>query len=320
MPIPKQCITVRTYQEFIDDVQRFKNSHFRFLIVLGNPGISKTQTIHRILGNCMIYSGGRPTAYQFYCDLYFHRNEFVILDDLTPKFYMDHVTNSMLKILTDSVETKIMQWNTAKTNHDESNVPASFATKSRVVIIANDWESVGKHIQALESRAYMVHFAPTMQEIHHQVAKGGWFKDQEIYDWIWEHRYLMDELDMRLYAKLLEQKQAGADWKSRGLQMFIGNDRTRQVIELLEDPALTTNNQRSKRFMDLGYGARSTFYECLKHLKHYNEKDDTTKSPNLADYPAAEPDPEPEIDDPDPQTELMEPDESKFQLKLYKGR
>jgi len=68
-----------------------------------------------------------------------------------------------------------------------------------------------------------------------EVGRRGWF-EQEVFDFIWDHRHFITKPDMRLYKKIEEQKKAGAEWRKRGLEMFIGDERMRRVAELLEDP------------------------------------------------------------------------------------
>jgi hypothetical protein len=87
---------------------------------------------------------------------------------------------------------------------------------------------------------------------------------------------------MRLYVKIAEQKQAGAPWQKRGLEMLLGSQKMMRIAELLEDTKLTSNKQRAVEFQNRGYGSRSTFYELLKAFKHYDAaKADNSPPPSL---------------------------------------
>lgn len=265
---PCHSIRINNYKEFREDIQRFAEGKHNALIVLGNTGIGKSEAIRKALSHKLIYEGGEPSAFQFYCDLYEHRDGFVILDDVSPKFFMDHNTNSYLKILTNTVLRKTMGWPTSKLG-PSSDPPNHFETQSRVVILTNEWKSINEHVRAIEGRFFSIRFEPDATEVHLEIARGGWFYDQEVYDFIWSYLPLITKPDMRYYVKIAEQKQAGAHWRKRGLEMLIGDERMQRVAELLEDQALSSNKQRAIEFVSRGYGARSTFYECLKHFENY---------------------------------------------------
>jgi hypothetical protein len=278
---PAHSIRIDNYQEFRDDIRRFAEGKYNALIVLGNTGLSKSETVKEMVQHYLIYEGGNPTTFQFYCDLHRHIDDFVILDDVSSKFFRDHLTNSYLKQLTNTREIKSLRWPTS-TLSEFTDPPNHFETRSRVVILTNEWESLNEHVRALEGRAYSIVFDPTPTEVHLEVGRRGWFRDQEVYDFVWEYRRLITKPDMRLYVKIAEQKRAGAPWRKRGLEMLIGDERMQRVAELLEDSNIASNKQRAVEFEKRGYGGRTTYYECLNFFRHYGAaKADQSPSPNL---------------------------------------
>lgn len=278
---PAHSITVETYREYRDDIKRFADGKYNFLLVVGGTGLSKTETLKAMIGgNPLHYEGGEPTPFQFYCDLYEHLDEFVILDDVSSKFYKAHKTNSYLKILTNTVREKTIRWPTA-TLGETTTPPNIFSTTSRVIILTNDWQTSSAHVRALEGRAMSIVFDPSPTEVHCEVGRRGWFKDQEVYDFIWENRTWITSPDMRVYNKIAEQKKAGAAWRKRGLQMLIGNDRLLKVAAILQDPSLKNNSERCRRFIELGYGGKTLFYECLQQFTKYKPADPNVPPPRL---------------------------------------
>jgi hypothetical protein len=278
---PAHSIRIDNYREFRDDVRRFAEGKYNALIVLGNTGLSKSETVKEMVQHYMIYEGGNPSAFQFYCDLHKHIDDFVILDDVSSKFFKDHLTNSYLKQLTNTREVKSLRWPTS-TLTEFSDPPNHFETRSRVVILTNEWESLNEHVRALEGRSYSIVFDPTPTEVHLEVGRRGWFKDQEVFDFVWEYRRFFTKPDMRVYVKIAEQKKAGAPWRKRGLEMLLGSQKMQRVAELLEDTKLTSNKQRAVEFQNRGYGSRSTYYELLKSFKHYDAaKADNSPPPSL---------------------------------------
>lgn len=282
---PAHAITVRTYQEFRDDIQVFAQGRYNFTIVIGATGIAKTETVREMLGQGnYLELNGSPSAWRFYQLLYENRNKFVVLDDVTPKFFRDDKTVSMLKHLTNTVPVKTLRWATTSAGVG-MEYPSEFVTTSRVIVLANAWDSVDEHIRALEGRAFTMRFDPTPTEVLHEVSRRGWFHDQEVYDYIWEHRRFITQPDMRLFGKLSEQRKAGRPWKKRGLEMIIGNEQLVNVAQLLADPKYTSNRQRMKAFVDLGYGGRTHFYDLLNEFRFYREADPNAAPPQLPHEP-----------------------------------
>lgn len=269
---PEHCNTITNYQEFRDEIQRFADGHYQCLLVIGGPGLGKSEAVKSTLKNYLSIEGGEPTPFQFYKDCYDHRGQPIVLDDVSPKFYKDYNTNSYLKILTNSKRVKTLGWHTAAL--DGTDYPTSFKTTSKVVILANDWDDASPHMKALGSRAQVIIFDPSPAEVHLEIARGGWFHDNEVYEYVWARRRLITRPDMRLYKKLQEQKNAGAPWKKRGLELLIGDARLQKVAELLQDKTLTSNKQRCDAFMKLGLGGRTLFYELLSEFRFYKIEDD----------------------------------------------
>ena len=50
-------------------------------------------------------------------------------------------------------------------------------------------------------------------------------------------------------------------------------------------PNPTSNKQRAERFIELGYGGRTMFYDCLKYFRYYNTaKADDSPPLKLSDF------------------------------------
>ena len=101
---------------------------------------------------------------------------------------------------------------------------------------------------------------------------GKWFWDQDVYDFVWENLRLITKPNMRLYVKIAEQKKAGRPWQKRGLEMIVGDGRLLKIGTLLADKNYRNNTERCKKFVELGWGSRSTFYNMLKEFRFYNTK------------------------------------------------
>ncbi|WP_254508754.1 hypothetical protein [Anatilimnocola floriformis] len=55
---PKHAVTIHTYKEFREDVRRFADGKFNFLIVIGTAGLGKTETVKEQVEDYVEFSGG----------------------------------------------------------------------------------------------------------------------------------------------------------------------------------------------------------------------------------------------------------------------
>lgn len=278
---PEHAIVVDNYAELRDDFEAFAEGKYNFLIVIGNNGLGKSETIKELLAaanRTHVVFEGSPSEFKFYCDLYDNLNATVILDDVDPKFFRQSKSITYLKQLTETRTVKTLRWPTASTGEGKE-YPSSFETTSRAIVLTNEWDSINEHVRAIEGRATTICFEPTPEEVHKEV--GRWFQDQEVYDYVWENRRLITKPNMRLYVKLLEQKRAGRPWRKRGLEMLVGDTRLSKIAEVLASPEYKTNNQRRKAFEERGYGTRSTFYKLLKEFRYYTATTSLDASPTL---------------------------------------
>lgn len=270
--LPEHALTVRTYAEFQGDVKKLAEGRYNFLLIIGNSGLSKTRTVEDTLGDACAIISGTPTSWRFYQWAYDNLDKTLVLDDVAGKFFRSDVTNSLLKALTDTRAEKTIQWPTTSAG-EEKEYQSKFTTRSRVIILVNDWDSADEHVRAIEGRATTLIFQPSFTEVHSAVAE--WFTDQEVFDYVYEHRRFCVKPNMRLYVKALEQKQAGSPWRKRTLEMLIGDERMQQIATLLADERYTSNQQRCKAFERAGYGGSTTFYKLLAEFKNLVPDDDS---------------------------------------------
>jgi hypothetical protein len=277
---PDHAVVINNYAEFRDDVQAFADGKYNFLIIIGRTGLGKTETVQEIVGPGHLLFESQQSAWAFYRDVYRNSHATVIMDDVAVAFYRNSVCLSLLKQLTNTKPVKTLHWPTAQAGEDRA-IPSAFDTRSQVVLITNDWDSVNEHIRAIEARAFIIVFDPTPEEVHFEVGRRGWFRDQEVYDFIWHYRRFISRPDMRAYQRIAEQKQAGRPWRKRALEMLIGDERLQQIAKLLYDPRFLSNKARAAEFVKRELGVRSTFYRLLREFRFYKCVNPNTKPPKL---------------------------------------
>jgi hypothetical protein len=261
--IPRGARRLRTYKEFESYLVSFVQGHYRFLWIVGRPGLCKSESIKAALRCLQVYyrQGGKLTPLKFYTDCFAFRGQPIVLDD--PDALLGTKLGLRLIVaLCDSAAVRMMSYGT--TSRALGDVPPVFFTNSPVCIIANFAPSD----EALRSRAIMLYFDPTNTEIHRQTAK--WFWDQEIHDWFGQHLARLDPIDVRWYLDAASDKAAGRDWRQLLLKAH-GIDRASIIVQDLEqDPACPSRDAKAARFVEMMGGAkgasRATYFRLRQRL------------------------------------------------------
>ena len=140
----------------------------------------------------------------------------------------------LLKCLCQTEEEKAVAWHSDARSLERQGIPSEFTTKSRVVIISNDWQTLNKNVAALQDRGHVLLFQPSAAEVHEQA--GRWFDDEEIYQWFATNLHRVREPSLRHYVRAKELKAAGMDW-TEVLAAEDENPRARLAAELLASAA-----------------------------------------------------------------------------------
>ncbi len=257
---PEQAFTVTTYDELHRFVRAFADGHLNLLILVGAAGIAKSQTVRKAVGAGACWIEGNATPFGIYTELYKHRGELVVIDDVD-SLYTDRSAVRLLKCLCQTDPQKSIAWHSAAAGTDE--IPRQFQTTSRVVIIANDWKTLDQNVAAVQDRGHLVIFEPTAEEVHRQVAE--WFWDQKIYDWFADHLHLIPNPSMRNYLRAAELQASGINWVQHLLSEI--PPKTRLVAELGADPQYQTANECIQAFAERGGGSRATYFNHKKRLR-----------------------------------------------------
>jgi hypothetical protein len=142
---------------------------------------------------------------------------------------------------------------------ERHGIPREFVTKSRVIIICNDWRTLNNNVAALQDRGHVLVFQPSAAELHRQA--GEWFKDTEIYEWFGKNLHRMREPSFRYYVRAGELKAAGMDWKE-ALEIEEDNRRARLAAEILASGAYNSTGEMVRAFVQQGGGCRATFFSA----------------------------------------------------------
>src|SRR5277367_3336221 len=170
-------IHLTTYQRLEAYVRAFAEGHFHLLILIGEGGLGKSRSVRAALGGQGCWIEGNATPFGMYAKLYRHRDEFIVIDDVDG-LYGDRSVVRLLKCLCQTEEEKTVAWHSDARGLERQGIPREFTTKSRVVIVANDWKMFKTNVAALQDRGHVVFFELSAAEVPAQA--GTWFDDPEI--------------------------------------------------------------------------------------------------------------------------------------------
>ena len=259
---PEKAVPVTTYERLETYLRAFAEGHFHLLVLVGSAGLSKSRSVKAVLGGKACWIEGNATPFGMYVKLYRHRDQFVVIDDVDA-LYADRSGVRLLKCLCQTEEEKAVAWHSDARSLERQGIPREFTTKSRVVIISNDWQTLNKNVAALQDRGHVLHFEPGALEVHREA--GRWFDDAEIYRWFGENLHRVREPSLRHYVRARELKAAGMDWTAV-LAVEDENPRARLAAELLASTAYGSTAARVKAFVEQGGGCRATFFNYRRYL------------------------------------------------------
>ncbi|MCE9567118.1 MAG: hypothetical protein K8U57_34380, partial [Planctomycetes bacterium] len=205
---PEHAVDVTTYADLNRFLNAFGSGHLNLLILLGLPGVGKSQAARRVLSKDTTgWVEGHATGFGLYCATHEHRDKPLVIDDVD-SLYRDRAAVRLLKGLCQTDPTKTVGWYSDAKTLDRDGIPKSFSTTSRVCLIANEWKTLSVNVAAIEDRGCVLHFTPDALEVHRMAAT--WFWDQEVHDFIGESIALLSGTpSFRTYTTAAQFKAAG---------------------------------------------------------------------------------------------------------------
>ena len=205
------------------------------------------------LGGKGCWIEGNATPFGMYAKLYRHRDEFVVIDDVDA-LYADRSGVRLLKCLCQTEEEKAVAWHSDARSLERQGIPREFTTKSRVVIISNDWKTLNKNVAALQDRGHVrVVSSPAPPRSTPRRGRGSTTR-----------RFTRGlpptctgcvQPSLRHYVRARELKAAGMDWTEILAAEGDDNRRARLAAELLASDAYDSIEARVRRSSSRGEGA-----------------------------------------------------------------
>lgn len=240
------------------------------LIVVGPPGRGKSRMFTDAMGRPDIDYAlfrGHATAFQMYRKLFACRDLPVLIDDVHDAL-REKDKRSLLMSLTENEQLKTICWESSSgrlVTEEGDAIPTRFQTRSRTCVLTNHLGEIDKYMAPLISRAFVIEFCPSKDEIHRYAAR--WFDDVEIHDFVGQHLPVIADLDLRDYGQALTLKRHGEDWKQMLLNRWTDNSKLSVVMQVIADPTLATFEQRVDQFHRQTGASRRTFAYLLAKLR-----------------------------------------------------
>jgi hypothetical protein len=261
--LPLHAIRLQTYSDLEQYARAFAQGHLNLLIICGSAGLGKSKSIRDAVGAQAFCIDGNASPFGIYLAAYEHRGQPLILDDVDG-LYRDRTGVRLLKTLCQTDRIKSLSWETNATALLRNGIPRHFTTTSRVVMIANHWQSVSADVAALEDRGHFLLFEPTALEVHRRA--GTWFWDQQIYDYVGDHLHLMAQHSLRTYVLAWELRKAGLDWRRSVLSRCLSGTAL-EVARLKADSSYADEAARVQAFVASGAGCRATYFNHAGKLR-----------------------------------------------------
>ena len=159
-----------------------------------------------------------------------------------------------------------MAWHSDARGLERQGIPREFTTRSRVAIIANEWQTLSRNVVALQDRGHVLFFRPSPLEVHRQTAT--WFWDQEVFDFVAAHLHLVAHPSLRTYVLAWELKTAGLDWAQAVLNRCVSGAAL-EVAKLKANASFESEEARVRAFVAADFGCRASYFTYAKKLKPY---------------------------------------------------
>jgi len=167
---PEHRLDILFRVKVLQIVEAFARGALNLLILLGGHGLGKSRSVRQALPGPACWLEGNTSVFGLYCQLWRHRHQPVILDDLDG-LYASRDGIRLLKCLTQTESSKQVSWHTEAPTLLRDRIPQEFSTTSQVAIIANDRKTLNRNVADFWDRGYVLLFQPGAAEVHAQTDK-----------------------------------------------------------------------------------------------------------------------------------------------------
>ena len=263
---------ISDYEQLSEIAASFSEGKLDRLLIVGTPGLFKTETIRRSMNPGYLYLRGRSSPISLYEELCRGVGRPVVIDDCEVMMG-DKNAQEILRDLLETSDVKTITWRTQSHVLKEKKLPTFFTTISPCCIIANGIGK-GRVWDAILSRVKVFHFEPTWEQVLDYMEN--WFPDKEILELARSNQQELGTPDGRRLVNAADLKNAGlknVDWQNH-LRAEVTLSRQsiqeeNQVFDFLRTLLLDESLQPKERvelFCDETKRSRASFFRYQKKL------------------------------------------------------
>ena len=251
----------------------FRNNNIDLLILEGIGGLSKSRIVEDSMKDReYLKIVSHVTPMKLYILGFEHQNQPIVFDDCDCLLQNDSNV-ALLKMFCDTSETKEINWFTTASKLEEEGVPSRYETRSKVIIICNNFNEITQKISSLRDRGFFLQFNPTNEEIltkmkeilpevHKELSIG---EKTQVYQVVESYANVAD-ISLRTLIKGLslykECKAKGLDWRKILLEGLEISPKLVLLDKILRD--YEKESERIEAWIGAGYSRRNYYEYKLK--------------------------------------------------------
>jgi hypothetical protein len=278
---PEHCTELTTYSGLQWFAEGWTRRSLGNLILVGSPGIGKTETIRKVAGKTPLLIEGMGSGVHVYQQVHewviVQQNDgAIILDDADPIFCTLAGQTFMKELMLDKANRPV-SWGTDYRKLSQNNIPTQFRMSNPVCIILNRWKTFNEHLTAVENRGSLLYANFSPEEVHNYV--GTWFLTTRpsglVYDFVARFLPLIRQPNIREFYEeplknLLTEYNLGranpeGNWQRMIMKKLVKPKELESALLFCDD--YPSNAARAKAFEQMGLGCKRTFYRHVKKLR-----------------------------------------------------
>ena len=251
-------VTIKDYEKLNKYMTAFGSKALNLMIIVSRGGLGKTFLAEEaLMEEAPIIFTGHVTPLGMYKELLERNKEeqdFIVIFDDVDSLMLNKTNVALLKQLCDTREEKTIRYSTTSPILNEND--KEFETKCKVLMLMNDVKTDDKNLDALLTRAHLIIFDPPDTDVIRHMKTFG--KDNQILDFIETYAPFSKSLNLRVYKRAVELKEAGLDWRDEVVNELKIDNRLFQIESLLRK--YDNDKDREEHFVD----SRATYYRYKK--------------------------------------------------------
>ena len=262
-------ITVTTYKELEFYIKLFRDGNADLLILESRGGYGKSTIVNKVMEETRhLKILSHVTPMMFFISGYLYKDCPVICDD-TDSLVTNKENVAILKMLCETQKTKEISWLTTSKILSRDNIPKSYETKSKVMIICNSFNILNRNVSSLTDRGFHIKFVPSKQELLTKIREIAinYKNEVDIEDIIKiiEEYARFSRISLRTFVKgCFLYKQDKENFRDRLLQEMELNPKLILLDKLLQK--YDSDSERLTEWENNGL-SRATFYRYKQSLK-----------------------------------------------------